>query len=88
MADSITKTSGNGAATAPQPIKARGLEGVVALDSELSFIDGKQGELAYRGYDIADLAQHTSFEEVAYLLWNGSLPTQHQLDELHQFLRA
>ena len=80
--------SGNGAAQAPQPIKARGLEGVVALDSEICFIDGKQGELVYRGYDIHDLAEHTSFEEVAYLLWNGTLPTQGQLDEVHQFLRA
>ena len=80
--------SGNGAAPASQPIKARGLEGVVALDSEISFIDGKIGELVYRGYDIQDLAENATFEEVAYLLWNGSLPTQRQLDELHQFLRA
>ena len=80
--------SGNGAAQAPPPIKARGLEGVIALDSEISFIDGQQGELVYRGYDIHDLAKHTSFEEVAYLLWNGVLPTQRQLDEIHQFLRA
>ncbi len=80
--------SGNEAAQAAPPIKARGLEGVVALDSEISFIDGKQGELIYRGYDIHDLAEHTSFEEVAYLLWNGALPTQRQLDEIHQFLRA
>ncbi len=80
--------SGNGAAQAPPSIKARGLEGVVALDTEISFIDGQQGELVYRGYDIHDLAEHTSFEEVAYLLWNGALPTQRQLDEIHQFLRA
>ena len=84
----MAKTSGNGAAAAPQPIKARGLEGVVALDSSISFIDGKIGELIYRGYDIDDLAQNTSFEEVAYLLWNGALPTRRQLDELGQFLRA
>jgi len=80
--------SGNGAAQAPPPIKARGLEGVIALDSEISFIDGQQGELVYRGYDIHDLAKHTSFEEVAYLLWNGTLPTQRHLDEIHQLLRA
>lgn len=70
------------------PVKARGLEGVIALDSDLSFIDGQAGELLYRGYDIRDLAENTSFEEVAYLLWNGALPTQAQLDELHQQLRA
>ncbi len=78
----------NGAAGTAQPIRARGLEGVVALDSSVSFIDGKQGELIYRGYDIADLAKNASFEEVAYLLWNGTLPTQPELDKLKQFLRA
>ena len=86
MANATVKTGGNGAA--PQPIKARGLEGVVALDSSISFIDGKQGELIYRGYDIDDLAKNTSFEEVAYLLWNGALPTRRQLGELGQFLQA
>jgi len=73
---------------APPPIKARGLEGVVALDSELSFIDGQQGTLIYRGYDIHDLAARTSFEEVAYLLWNGTLPDRQQLDALNRHLRA
>src|SRR5690606_33868503 len=70
------------------PVKALGLEGVIALDSELSDIKGEAGELIYRGYDIRDLAEHTTFEEVAYLLWNGELPTQAQLDELHEQLRA
>jgi citrate synthase len=88
MPEPITKTSGDGAAQTPPPIKARGLEGVVALDTTLSFIDGQQGELVYGGYDIHDLAEHTSFEEVAYLLWNAGLPTRRQLDDLHQFLRA
>lgn len=89
MQQPITKPSGNGASTeAPKTIKARGLEGVVALDSELSFIDGQKGELIYHGYDIQDLAEHTSFEEVAYLLWNGALPNQRQLAELNQQLQA
>ncbi len=91
MQETLPKTTGDGAPKeeqAPQPVKARGLEGVVALDSELCFIDGQQGELIYHGYDIRDLAQHTSFEEVAYLLWNGVLPNQGQLDALHQQLRA
>jgi citrate synthase len=70
------------------PVKARGLEGVVALDSELSSIKGQEGELLYRGYDIKDLAQNASFEEVVYLLWHGELPTQSQLDELNAQLRA
>ncbi|MFQ5569701.1 MAG: citrate synthase [Rhodothermales bacterium] len=88
MQDTPSKISGDGAPATPTPIKARGLEGVIALDSELSFIDGRQGELIYRGYDIYDLAEHTSFEEVAYLLWNGTLPTRRQLDELNQHLCA
>ena len=70
------------------PIRARGLEGVIALDSELSFIDGQSGELLYRGYDIRDLAKNTTFEEVAYLLWNGELPTSGELDELNAEIRA
>ncbi|QXD16632.1 citrate synthase [Rhodocaloribacter litoris] len=69
-------------------IQARGLEGVVALDSELCFIDGQQGTLIYRGYDIFDLARHTSFEEVAYLLWNGHLPNRSERDELLARLQA
>mgnify|MGYP006283568993 CR=1 FL=1 len=70
------------------PIKARGLEGVIALESELSFIDGQKGELVYRGYDIHDLADGASFEEVVYLLANGTLPTQDELDGLQQELRS
>ena len=70
------------------PVKARGLEGVVALDTQLSYINGQEGELLYRGYDIKDLAKNASFEEVAYLLWNGALPNQQQLDELNAQLRA
>ncbi|MEF8796827.1 MAG: citrate synthase [Salinivenus sp.] len=70
------------------PIKARGLEGVIALESELSSIDGQEGKLIYRGYDINDLAEGASFEEVVYLLSNGELPTQDQLDDLQQQLRA
>lgn len=72
---------------APAPIKSRGLEGVTALDTELSFIDGQSGTLIYRGYGIQDLAENTSFEETAYLLWKGELPTQAQLDELNAQLR-
>jgi len=64
------------------------LKGVIALESELSFIDGEAGELVYRGYDIQDLAAHTSFEEVVYLMWNGELPTQDQLGALRSKLQA
>jgi citrate synthase len=61
---------------------AKGLEGVVVGQSKLSWIDGANGELIYAGYDIDDLARNTTFEEVCYLLWNGVLPNQQQLDEL------
>ena len=70
------------------PVKARGLEGVTALDSGISFIDGQAGTLIYRGYTIEDLATNASFEEVAYLLWHADLPTQAQLDELNAQFRA
>lgn len=71
----------------PAPTKSRGLEGVTALDTELSHIDGRAGTLLYRGYDIQDLAENTSFEETAYLLWKGALPTRAQLDDLEAQLR-
>jgi citrate synthase len=64
----------------------RGLEDVVALESRICFIDGRQGRLIYRGYDIRELAEHSSFEEVAYLMWYGRLPTRAQLAELQNLL--
>ncbi len=57
----------------------RGLEGVVAAETELCDLDGTNGRLAYRGYDIDDLARKATFEEVAYLLWMGELPNKSQL---------
>ncbi|MCI4358705.1 MAG: citrate synthase [Thermoplasmata archaeon] len=66
----------------------RGLEDVVALESQICFIDGAQGRLIYHGYDIRELAEHSTFEEVAYLLWYGRLPTTHQLDELRKRLAS
>lgn len=83
-----TPAAGAKGEQAPQVIKSRGLEGVVALDSEISYLDGQKGDLVYRGYDIHDLARNTSFEEVGYLLWNGHLPNRRQLDELNAQLQA
>jgi len=57
-----------------------GLEDVVISTSEICFIDGQQGRLLYRGYDIDDLVVHSTFEEVVYLLWYGALPTRKELD--------
>ena len=56
-----------------------GLEGIVVARSELCSIDGQKGLLVYRGYDIRDLAEHSTYEEVAYLLLRGELPTSGEL---------
>lgn len=58
----------------------KGLEGVLVAESALSHVDGQAGELIYRGYSIEDLTAHATYEEVLYLLWNGSLPTESELD--------
>src|ERR1700746_3407484 len=60
----------------------KGLEGVVATTSSICYIDGDEGVLAYRGYDIHDLADHSTFEEVCYLLWFGRLPKADELEAL------
>ncbi|HUX68190.1 MAG TPA: citrate synthase [Terriglobales bacterium] len=65
----------------------RGLEDVVASPSSICYIDGNLGILAYRGYDIHDLAERSSFEETAYLLWFGRLPTAGELQALKQQLQ-
>ncbi|MBI3653654.1 MAG: citrate synthase [Acidobacteria bacterium] len=59
-----------------------GLEGAVAASSSISYIDGNIGKLIYSGYNIHDLAQHSTFEEVIYLLWNNQLPSPYELDNL------
>ena len=66
----------------------RGLKGVYFDRSATSSIDGRGGELHYRGYSIHDLAEHSSFEETAYLLMKGDLPTREQLDEFDVQLKA
>jgi citrate synthase len=60
----------------------RGLEGVVAAETQLCDLDGANGRLAYRGYDIDDLARRATFEQVTYLLLHGELPRAAQLDGL------
>lgn len=64
-----------------------GLEGVAATRSEISYLDGKQGILTYRGYRIVDLAEHSTFEETAYLLLDGNLPSREQLARFDDQLR-
>jgi len=64
----------------------KGLEGVVATTSSICYIDGEQGVLAYRGIDIHELADHSTFEETCYLLWYGKLPTREELRDLRERL--
>src|SRR5438270_2963070 len=72
--------------TAAVAKKPAGLEGVPAFQSRLCFIDGKAGRLVYCGYEINDLVEHTSFEEVAFLLWEDRLPNRSELRSLKQRL--
>jgi len=65
-----------------------GLEGVVAGESEICYIDGYAGILSYRGYNIHTLAETATFEEVIWLLWKGTLPKQNELDQLKADLFA
>src|SRR5688572_32046148 len=58
----------------------RGLKGVYFDRSRVCYIDGRAGELRYRGYSIHDLAQHSTFEEACHLLLKGELPTRAQLE--------
>jgi citrate synthase len=60
----------------------KGLEGIVATTSSICYIDGDRGVLAYRGIDIHELADHSTFEETCYLLWFGRLPKQAELKDL------
>jgi len=64
----------------------KGLEGIVATNSSICYIDGDLGVLAYRGIDIHELARHSNFEETCYLLWFGRLPNQGQLKDLRERL--
>lgn len=70
------------------PLTAAGLEGIVAAESSICFIDGHEGILGYCGYDINVLAEKATFEEVIFLLWNGRLPKQAELDALKASLVA
>ncbi len=66
---------------------SKGLEGIVATTSSICFIDGDRGVLAYRGIDIHDLAEHSTFEETCHLLWFGALPRSNELADTGKRLR-
>ena len=64
----------------------KGLEGIVAANSGICWIDGEAGVLSYRGIDIHDLAEVSTFEETTFLLWNGYLPNELALREFSTHL--
>jgi citrate synthase len=70
------------------PKKSVQLSGVVVAQTSVSSIDPDEGVLMYRGYDIADLAEHSTYEEVAYLLLHGELPAADELDRFREQLAA
>src|SRR6202789_2459263 len=69
-------------------VVTKGLEGIVATTSSICWIDGDAGVLSYRGIDIHELAQRSTFEETTYLLWFGKLPKADQLAEFSAHLSA
>jgi len=66
--------------------KNTGLRGIAVADTKISNIDGDKGKLIYRGYDILDLTENSTFEETAYLLLYDKLPTKPQLEEFNSKL--
>lgn len=69
-------------------VKDTGLRGINVADTSISLIDGANGRLYYRGYDIRDLAKHATYEETAYLLLYGAMPTSNQLAEFRATLAS
>ena len=65
-----------------------GLEGVYVTKTKLCSIDGQKGELVYSGYDIYELAESSTFEETAFLLWNQRLPSATELADLDRLLKS
>jgi citrate synthase len=72
----------------PTAVVGKGLEGIIAANSGICFIDGDAGVLSYRGIDIHELADNSSFEETTYLLWNGVLPNRLELREFQAQLTS
>ncbi|MEJ7604955.1 MAG: citrate/2-methylcitrate synthase [Bryobacteraceae bacterium] len=69
-------------------VTGAGLEGIIAAESSICYIDGQEGILSYNGFNIHTLAENATFEEVIYLLWHGRLPKRAELDELRAGLAA
>ena len=69
-------------------VVAKGLEGIIAAETRIGDVRGKEGILIYCGYDINELAGKVSFEETVHLLYHGRLPTATELEQLTTALRA
>ena len=89
------ETSGEPEAALTQPVHwpvrcevGPGLEGAIACESEIGYVNGTKGRLIYCGYDIFDLAAHSTFEEVSFLLLKGHLPTRRELEAFNAKLVA
>lgn len=67
---------------------AKGLDGVIACETTINYIDGQAGKMIYRGYDIEEIGELTTYEETTYLLLYGKLPTKAELDEFKQKLTS
>jgi 2-methylcitrate synthase len=75
-------------ATVGKPKKSVALSGVAAGNTALCTVGRTGNDLHYRGYDILDMAEHAEFEEIAYLLVHGKLPTRPELDAYHRKLAS
>ena len=69
-----------------EPIKRIGLEGVIVKETTMSLVNGLEGKLYYQGYRIEDLAEHSTYEDTVFLLWNGRLPTRQELEAFQKEL--
>jgi len=69
-----------------RPVPVRGLEGVIAGETRVSYVDGINGKLYYAGYDIDEMAEQITYEECVYLLWNDRLPTAKEREAFRQQL--
>ncbi len=89
------EAKGQGGALSPKRVKwpvsctvGPGLEGAIACETKIGYVNGTHGQLIYQGYDIFDLCAHSTFEEVCYLLLHGRLPTESQFESFKQQLVA
>jgi citrate synthase (EC 2.3.3.1) len=84
---SLTNSTGSGPAVTKPPF-VKGLDGIVAVQTEISAVDGPNSTLLYRGINIHELAERASYEEVAFLLLNGHLPNRSELADFNARLVA